>query len=106
MAVMDGLHSAERLGLVRGRLLDELAALRTRPLALVVAPAGAGKTTLLAQYATRWEGPVGWWRVDPADASAAAVARRMRAATPHGPRPPPRGNHVIEVEFPCSESKP
>ncbi|WP_344507251.1 BTAD domain-containing putative transcriptional regulator [Dactylosporangium maewongense] len=79
---MDGLHSAERLGLVRGRLLDELAALRTRPLALVVAPAGAGKTTLLAQYATRWEGPVGWWRVDPADASAAAVARRMRAAIP------------------------
>ena len=48
-------------GLVRPRLLNELASLRTAKLALVVAPAGAGKTTLLAHYAARYDGPVGWW---------------------------------------------
>lgn len=56
--------SRARTGLVRPRLLDELAGLRAGRLVLVVAPAGAGKTTLLAQYAARWDGPVGWWQVE------------------------------------------
>ncbi|MFC7547757.1 BTAD domain-containing putative transcriptional regulator [Plantactinospora sp. GCM10030261] len=57
-------------GLVRPRLLDELNGLRTARLALVVAPAGAGKTTLLAQFASTWTGPVRWWQVDSAGATA------------------------------------
>jgi ATP/maltotriose-dependent transcriptional regulator MalT/DNA-binding SARP family transcriptional activator len=74
-------------GLVRRRLLDDLAALRSARLALVVAPAGAGKTTLLAQYAAGYDagsepvaGPVGWWRVDSTDTTGEHVLRGVRDA--------------------------
>ncbi len=69
-------------GLVRRRLLDELAHLRTARLALVVAPAGAGKTTLLAQVAAGWDGPVGWWHAEPADTTVHRVVRNLWRATP------------------------
>ena len=74
-------------GLVRRRLLDDLAALRSARLALVVAPAGAGKTTLLAQYAAGFAdgtdgtgGAVGWWRVDSTDTTGEHVLRGVRDA--------------------------
>jgi DNA-binding SARP family transcriptional activator len=70
-------------GLVRRRLLDDLGALRSARLALVVAPAGAGKTTLLAQYAAGYGatgGAVGWWRVDSTDTTAEHVLRGVRDA--------------------------
>lgn len=79
-------------GLVRRRLLDDLAALRSARLALVVAPAGAGKTTLLAQYAAGFTGPdrtggsVGWWRVDSTDTTGEHVLRGVRDAL-FGPGP-------------------
>jgi DNA-binding SARP family transcriptional activator len=67
-------------GLVRPRLLEELAELETSRLALVIAPAGAGKTTLLAQYAAAWPGRVAWWSAEPTDTSAASVVRGLGAA--------------------------
>jgi DNA-binding SARP family transcriptional activator len=67
--------------LTRRRLLDELDRLRTTRLALVIAPAGAGKTTLLAQYASRWDGPVGWWQVEPG-CRVTGVVRGLAAAVP------------------------
>jgi ATP/maltotriose-dependent transcriptional regulator MalT len=69
-------------GLVRRRLLDELACLRTARLALIVAPAGAGKTTLLAQMAERWDGPLGWWHAEPADTTVQCVVRNLWRAIP------------------------
>ncbi|HWH01939.1 MAG TPA: BTAD domain-containing putative transcriptional regulator [Pilimelia sp.] len=49
---------------------------------LVVAPAGYGKTTLLAQYAHACDGPVGWLRVESADATVDRLTARMWAAVP------------------------
>ncbi|HKT06103.1 MAG TPA: AAA family ATPase, partial [Rugosimonospora sp.] len=68
-------------GLVRRRLLDELAALRGGPLAIVVAPAGFGKTTLLSHYAHAFDGVVCWLSATPADADPAAFAARVCDAT-------------------------
>jgi Transcriptional regulatory protein, C terminal len=83
---------AQRLGLVRARLLDSLAGLRAGRLALVVAPAGTGKTTLLAHYAEQWQGPVGWWHVDPGGTTVdGVVARVWRAVAGPSAADPPRG---------------
>src|SRR5262245_28816250 len=68
-------------GLIRHRLLDELAPLRGGPLALVVAPAGFGKTTLLSHFAHAFDGLVCWLSATPADADAAAFAARLREVT-------------------------
>jgi DNA-binding SARP family transcriptional activator len=77
-------------GLHRHRLLDELSALRSTPLALVVAPAGSGKTTLLAQYASGWPGPVGWLAVEPTDAAVPTLLGRLwRALLPGDQRQSP-----------------
>ncbi|MEV7628598.1 winged helix-turn-helix domain-containing protein [Actinoplanes sp. NPDC089786] len=62
-----------RVGLLRPRLIDALGGLRTARLAIVAAPAGTGKTTLLAQYAHGWPGAVGWWQVEPGNATVDAV---------------------------------
>lgn len=85
--------SSGRVGLVRPRLLDELADLRATRLALVVAPAGAGKTTLLAQYSAAWRGPVGWWQVEPGCAEPGGVVHGVWTAIP-GLRQPPRDDLV------------
>ena len=69
-----------RVGLLRPRLLDALGGLRTARLAIVAAPAGTGKTTLLAQYAQAWPGTVGWWQVEPGNASVGAVVRGVWGA--------------------------
>lgn len=71
-----------RTGLVRPRLLEELAGLRTARLALIVAPAGAGKTTLLAHVAATWAGPVGWCRIGAATTTAERLVRGIWQAVP------------------------
>ncbi|HEX8629388.1 MAG TPA: BTAD domain-containing putative transcriptional regulator, partial [Catenuloplanes sp.] len=78
-----------RAGLVRSRLLDELAGLRTARLALVVAPAGAGKTTLLAHYAAVWDGPVGWTRIGAATTTAERLVQAIWQAIPGLPTADP-----------------
>jgi DNA-binding SARP family transcriptional activator len=67
-------------GLVRRRLLDDLAPLRVGPLALVVAPAGFGKTTLLSHYAHAFDGSVCWLSATAADADPAVFTARVREA--------------------------
>src|SRR5690349_9366243 len=63
-------------GLARSRLLD-LAAHRV---VLVLAPAGHGKTTLLGQIASRFPGPVVWYRIDAADRDPDELAGRIGRA--------------------------
>ena len=63
-------------GLARSRLLD-LAAHRV---VLVLAPAGHGKTTLLGQIASRFPGPVVWYRIDAADRDPDELAGRVGRA--------------------------
>jgi DNA-binding SARP family transcriptional activator len=67
-------EAPESRGLVRPRLLSQLAAARGSGLALVIAPAGFGKTTLLAQYAQTHTGPVAWYSADPTDVGAERTA--------------------------------
>src|SRR5262245_50756610 len=69
--VMPNFAQVGTRGLIRRRLLDELDALRSGPLALVVAPAGFGKTTLLSHYAHAFDGVVCWLSATPADADPA-----------------------------------
>src|SRR5262249_15484276 len=69
-------------GLVRHRLLDELATARGAAVAMVVAPAGFGKTTLLAHCAHAFDGPVSWLSVNPSDADAATLVTRLRDEFP------------------------
>src|SRR5262245_13154927 len=75
----------ESHGLVRPRLLAQLAAAGGSGLALVIAPAGSGKTTLLAQYAQTHTGPIAWYSADPTDVAAertalAAISAALRAS--------------------------
>lgn len=92
MSVAPPARPAQRLGLVRARLLDALAGLRASRLAVVVAPAGTGKTTLLAHYAEQWQGPVGWWHVEPGGTTVDGVlARVWRAVAGPSAGDPPRG---------------
>lgn len=65
---------------VFGRLLARLGAVRSAPLAVVVAPAGFGKSTLLSHYAELFSGHVSWLSVGPADADPARLASRVRSA--------------------------
>jgi DNA-binding SARP family transcriptional activator len=74
------IREPDRAGLLRPRLLEALGSLRTSRLAIVAAPAGTGKTTLLTQFAQTWPGPVGWWQVEPGNASVGAVVRGVRRA--------------------------
>lgn len=70
--------------LVRPRLMAALEARRRAP-TLVVAPAGWGKTTLMVQYASAFDGPIGWLRIEPADANPDRIAERIRAVLPGAP---------------------
>ncbi|MGZ8693886.1 MAG: BTAD domain-containing putative transcriptional regulator [Gaiellaceae bacterium] len=67
-------------GLVRSRLLDSVADLWGRRLALIVAPPGAGKTTLLAQIADGVDCPVAWYRAETRDRDSGIFAARLRGA--------------------------
>jgi DNA-binding SARP family transcriptional activator len=69
-------------GLVRQRLLAELASAARAPLAVLVAPAGFGKTTLLAHYAHTFDGTVVWITADAVDTDPATLGRRLRRACP------------------------
>jgi DNA-binding SARP family transcriptional activator len=69
-------------GLVRSRLLADLAGPAAPPLALVIGPAGCGKTTLLAHHGAAFPGPVGWLRLEPRDADPAQLVVRLFAAIP------------------------
>ena len=64
-------------GLIRQRLITQLATARSAGLALVVAPAGYGKTTLLTQYAALHPGPVVWHSVDATAAAAGRTGSRL-----------------------------
>ena len=75
-------------GLVRPRLMAVLGARPTSP-TLVVAPAGWGKTTLLAQYASGFDPPVAWLRIEAPDASPERLLMRMRSALEVVPAPAP-----------------
>jgi LuxR family transcriptional regulator, maltose regulon positive regulatory protein len=55
------------------------AAVASRPLTIVSAPAGSGKTTALAAWVEASDIPVGWIRLDPADDSAPAAAAAVLA---------------------------
>ncbi|GLZ80331.1 hypothetical protein Afil01_51380 [Actinorhabdospora filicis] len=89
----------ESSGLVRGRLLGQLNAVRTAPLALVTAPAGFGKTTLLTHYAHYFRantgGPVGWLGLGPGHADAARLVADIRRALPCE-LPPPRDESDVD----------
>jgi hypothetical protein len=74
-------------GLVRSRLLADLADASAPPLALVVGPAGCGKTTLLAHHGAAFAGPVGWLRLEPRDADPAQLVARLFAVVPGLPSP-------------------
>jgi len=63
----------ESRGLVRERLLGELAA----RLGLILAPAGYGKTRLLGQMATTFGGAVAWYRIDAGDRRSAAFVAHL-----------------------------
>jgi ATP/maltotriose-dependent transcriptional regulator MalT len=63
-------------GLARSRLLE----LGRHRVVLVLAPAGHGKTTLLGQIASRFPGPVVWYRIDAADRDPAELAGRIGRA--------------------------
>ena len=63
-------------GLARSRLLE----LGAHRVVLVLAPAGHGKTTLLGQIASRFPGPVVWYRIDAADRDPAELAGRIGRA--------------------------
>jgi DNA-binding SARP family transcriptional activator len=78
-----------RVGLLRPRLIDALGGLRSARLAIVAAPAGTGKTTLLAQYAHGWPGAVGWWQVEPGNASVDAVVSGVWRAVGDPAQPAP-----------------
>jgi DNA-binding SARP family transcriptional activator len=83
-----------------------LSALRSTPLALVVAPAGSGKTTLLAQYAADWRGPVGWLSAEPGDTTAPALIRRLgRALLPGSHQSPPTDLHDLLHRLPAASDQ-
>jgi DNA-binding SARP family transcriptional activator len=63
----------EPVGLFRGRLLDVVG----HRVGVVLAPAGHGKTTLLGQVASRFEGPVAWYRMDAGDRNASELPTRI-----------------------------
>ncbi|MFG1603683.1 winged helix-turn-helix domain-containing protein [Actinoplanes sp. NPDC049265] len=83
------LRRPTRVGLLRPRLIDALGGLRTARLAIVAAPAGTGKTTLLAQYAHGWPGAVGWWQVEPGNATPEAVVSGVWRAVGEPGEPAP-----------------
>jgi DNA-binding SARP family transcriptional activator len=66
-------------GVTRGSLLQQLAAVGTRP-TVVVGPSGAGKTLLVAQYAARSESVVVWLSAEGAFLSASEMCDRSSAA--------------------------
>lgn len=76
-----------------------MAALAANPGAptLVVAPAGWGKTTLLVQYASAFDGPVGWLRIEPADANPERLAARLRPVAPTDSSRPPTATRAAAL---------
>lgn len=80
-AVRAGFPYRQSASLVRPRLMAAVDAHPGAP-TLVVAPAGWGKTTLLVQYASAFDGPIGWLRIEPSDANPERLAERIGSANP------------------------
>ncbi len=67
-------------GLVRGRLLDKLAAAATTGFGTIVGPAGSGKTTALAHFLESVDAPSAWYRAEESDGQVPSLLAYLERA--------------------------
>ncbi len=67
-------------GLVRGRLVDKLAAAATTGFGTIVGPAGSGKTTALAHFLESVDAPSAWYRAEESDGQVPSLLAYLERA--------------------------